>query len=242
MGRLPFRISGKGMLQDRNPGRKGAFELGSRATIFRWIVAATLFGVVASVDTSAALAQTSEDEGAWNKFMKTIGLKSSTEPGTDINYTERSPLVVPPSRELPPPAAAGDAPAPDWPKNSPKPKHSKSKSKGEVIPETAVQTPNPPVQKKPWYNPAGWFDKEEYAPFTGEPVRRNLTEPPEGYRIPSPEQPYGISPDKKNKTQATAANPAAANPPAATSPATPPATNPAATNPATANPAAQPGK
>jgi hypothetical protein len=60
-----------------------------------------------------------------------------------------------------------------------------------------VQTPNPPFQKKPWYNPAGWFSKEEYASFGGEPVRGDLTEPPAGYRIPSPDQPYGISPDKK---------------------------------------------
>jgi hypothetical protein len=238
------------MPQDRNPSRKGAFALGSRATALRWVVAATLLSVVASVGTSGALAQTAEEEGAWNKFMKTIGLHSSTQPDADINYTERSPLVVPPSRDLPPPAAEGDAPAAGWPKNSPKPKHAKVKSKAEVIPETAVQTPNPPFQKKPWYNPAGWFDKEEYAPFTGEPVRQRLTEPPEGYRVPSPEQPYGISPDKKNKTQATLANPTGANPPAATSPATttpPAATNPAAappaaTNPPTASPAAQQGK
>lgn len=230
------------MPQDRNPGRKGAFELGSRSTILRWVVAATLLGVVASVDTSVALAQTGDNEGAWNKFMKTIGLKSSTEPDTDINYTERSPLVVPPNRDLPPPGSEAQTPAPDWPKNSPKPRHSKAKSKAEIIPETAVQTPNPPFQKKPWYNPAGWFDKEEYAPFAGEPVREHLTEPPEGYRVPSPEQPYGISPDKKNKRQATVANPTAANPPAATSAATPAAANPAATNPATASPAAQPGK
>ena len=77
--------------------------MGSRSTILRWVVAATLLGVVASVDTSVALAQTGDNEGAWNKFMKTIGLKSSTEPDTDINYTERSPLVVPPNRDLPPP-------------------------------------------------------------------------------------------------------------------------------------------
>ena len=48
-------------------------------------------------------------------------------------------------------------------------------------------------QKKPWYNPMGWFNREEYASFPGEPVRQTLTDPPAGYRIPSPEQPYGIS-------------------------------------------------
>jgi hypothetical protein len=44
----------------------------------------------------------------------------------------------------------------------------------------------------------GWFSREEYASFPGEPVRQNLTDPPAGYRTPSPEQPYGISPDKKS--------------------------------------------
>ena len=52
-------------------------------------------------------------------------------------------------------------------------------------------------------DPAGWFSKEEYASFNGEPVRGDLTEPPAGYRVPSPNQPYGISPDKK-KSGATA--------------------------------------
>ena len=28
--------------------------------------------------------------------------------------------------------------------------------------------------------------------FTGEPPRTALTEPPPGYRTPSPEQPYGV--------------------------------------------------
>ena len=59
--------------------------------------------------------------------------------------------------------------------------------------------------KKPWYNPIGWFNREEYANFAGEPVRKSLTDPPAGYRVPSPEQPYGIGPDKKpGKSRASA--------------------------------------
>jgi hypothetical protein len=84
----------------------------------------------------------------------------------------------------------------DWPKNSPN-QVKRSKGKPAIIPDTAVQTPNPPYQKKPWYNPSGWFDKTEYANFAGEPVRQDLTDPPVGYRVPSPEQPYGISTEKK---------------------------------------------
>jgi hypothetical protein len=37
-----------------------------------------------------------------------------------------------------------------------------------------------------------WASKEEYVPFTGEPPRTSLTEPPVGYRTPSPSQPYGV--------------------------------------------------
>jgi hypothetical protein len=41
-----------------------------------------------------------------------------------------------------------------------------------------------------------WAPKEEYVPFTGEPARTSLTEPPAGYRTPSPNQPYGVGRDK----------------------------------------------
>jgi len=136
--------------------------------------------------------------------MQRLGLKAAPGSDGEINYMERAPLVVPPSRDLPPPAAAGVAPAPDWPKDQPKPRKN-AKAKPGIVPATAVQTPNPPVVKKPWYDPTGWFDKEEYANFNGEPVREDLTDPPAGYRIPSPDQPYGIGPDKKpGKTQASA--------------------------------------
>ena len=41
-----------------------------------------------------------------------------------------------------------------------------------------------------------WAPKEEYVPFTGEPARSTLIEPPPGYRTPSPAQPYGVGRDK----------------------------------------------
>ena len=116
-------------------------------------------------------------------MMRSVGLRSAPDPNAEINYIERPPLVVPPSRDLPAPADQ-QAPAATWPRGATKPvKHARAKN--EVIPETSVQTPNPPFQKKPWYNPAGWFSKEEYASFNGEPVRQDLTEPPAGYRVPS---------------------------------------------------------
>jgi hypothetical protein len=190
------------MSHDRNRRPR----LRPRKRIFRWVAGAVLLGLVAGFDAPAALAQTygSDNEGAWNKFMKSIGMNSAPNPSGGIDYTERSPLVVPPSRDLPAPVSEAGTPTPDWPKNSPRlVKQAKTKGKADLIPDTAVQTPNPPLEKKPWYNPAGWFNTEEYATFAGEPVRQDLTDPPAGYRVPSPEQPYGISPDKK-KTQPTA--------------------------------------
>ena len=38
--------------------------------------------------------------------------------------------------------------------------------------------------------------KEEYGTFTSEPPRSSLTEPPPGYRTPSPTQPYGVGKEK----------------------------------------------
>ena len=164
------------MPQDRDCGRKAGFRLRPRKRIFRWVAGVALLGIAAGIDVSGASAQTdgSDNEGAWNKFMKSLGMNSAPSASGDINYTERSPLVVPPSRDLPPPGSEAATPAPDWPKNDPKPvKHAKAKGKPDVVPDTAVQTPNPPFEKKPWYNPAGWFNTEEYATFDGEPVREN---------------------------------------------------------------------
>jgi hypothetical protein len=183
------------MPQDRNDGRLSGHRLCARAALHGF--AAASLGLVLGFNVTVASAQTSgsDSDGVWNRLMRSVGLRSAPDPSAEINYTERPPLVVPPSRNLPPPS---DQPAPPaaWPNGSAKAiKHARSKA--EVVPSTGVETPNPPFQKKPWYNPAGWFSKEEYASFNGEPVRQDLTEPPAGYRIPSPNQPYGISPDKK---------------------------------------------
>lgn len=39
--------------------------------------------------------------------------------------------------------------------------------------------------------------KPEVATFTGEPIRSELTQPPAGYRTPSPSQPYGLTSRKE---------------------------------------------
>ncbi len=65
--------------------------------------------------------QNSDDSDDWidTKILKGIlqglGLKNTVEPG--INYHERSPLVVPPTRDLPPPQKSAAGADPAWPKD-----------------------------------------------------------------------------------------------------------------------------
>jgi hypothetical protein len=50
-----------------------------------------------------------------DKVMNAIGLHNPFETQYEINYGERSPLVVPPNRDLPPPQQASTKPIPNWP-------------------------------------------------------------------------------------------------------------------------------
>ena len=50
--------------------------------------------------------------------MHTLGFKSANDTYGGIDYNERSPLVVPPTRDLPPPASNNAPPAPNWPKDA----------------------------------------------------------------------------------------------------------------------------
>src|SRR5262245_62750958 len=56
------------------------------------------------------------DTKLFRQFMKDLGLRR--EGGAEIDYRERAPLVVPPSRDLPPPRDEADvAKTPAWPKD-----------------------------------------------------------------------------------------------------------------------------
>jgi hypothetical protein len=56
-------------------------------------------------------------ESFTDKFLHTLGLKNPTETEYEINYSERSPLVVPPNRNLPPPVSSVAPPVTNWPKD-----------------------------------------------------------------------------------------------------------------------------
>lgn len=67
---------------------------------------------------STAMARAGDDTmnsgtSFYDKFLQVIGV----EGGGDIQYSERSPLVVPPTRDLPPPTADQPPIVPDWPKD-----------------------------------------------------------------------------------------------------------------------------
>ena len=162
-----------------------------------------------------------------DKVLQTFGLKDPSKTEYEINYSERSPLVVPPTRNLPPPVAAGTKPTPNWPKDpdvirrqtvndddkpSIRPFDSVMESSRPLRPDelgtgrAATTVPTPGVGEQTSHADNGgtkglfsfdWLKKEQYATFTGEPARSSLTDPPPGYLTPSPDQPYGIAPEKK---------------------------------------------
>jgi len=100
------------MAQDRT----GRF--GYRA-LTRVALGAVLATVIVCVQSVAARAgdDDSEEPSLTSKILRTLGLKDPRVMEYGINYSERSPLVVPPSRNLPPPVTANAAPAPNWPKD-----------------------------------------------------------------------------------------------------------------------------
>jgi hypothetical protein len=87
--------------------------------------AALLIGAAASAARAGDDDDLQKQESFSDKVMRTLGLKDPTQTEYEINYSERSPLVVPPNRNLPPPISATTT-APNWPKD---PDVAKRKSK-----------------------------------------------------------------------------------------------------------------
>src|ERR1043166_4877768 len=187
--------------------------------------------------TVCAYAADNEEEDTFEQrviksFLGGLGVDVG-RPG--IDYRERSPLVVPPSRDLPPPEAAAASRNPAWPKEQ-------VKKRAAAPPKTNVRAgPEPPgtsaamppdelrrgakpgagritdpsqsgsveepntgrplrPQELGATNLFTWGNlmrghTAETAPFTGEPSRSALTQPPPGYQTPSPNAPYGTVTD-----------------------------------------------
>ncbi|WP_426436771.1 hypothetical protein [Bradyrhizobium genosp. P] len=108
----------------RNTDISGYLTWTSRLTLMRGLrlafVAAGI-GLVMSAGPVRAGDDDDDDDGMTfeeriiDNLMSGLGAKSATSKG--IEYRERSPLVVPPKLDLPPPASATQANAPNWPKD-----------------------------------------------------------------------------------------------------------------------------
>jgi hypothetical protein len=215
------------MPQDRVIATRGGKKLA------RALLCAAFVALVLGAGQSAARAGDDDaNDSMTDKFLRTLGLRNLGSTEYETNYSERSPLVVPPTRNLPPPVTANATPAPNWPKDPDVVRRQSSSSSkktddkpvirqgdsvieeeralrpDELNPKRATpavpvpgvgeqSTPSQLGQPKKSLLSFDWMKSEEYGTFTGEPPRVSLTDPPPGYLTPSPDQPYGIAPDKK---------------------------------------------
>ena len=189
-----------------------------------------------------AFAQDDEDDELPDtKFFKSMlrgfGLKNGQE-NSGIDYQERAPLVVPPTRDLPPPQTEDPARKNAlWPIDQDEQRRKEAASrrkKGSSVPfdwsdlsrqlspnemkKGATTAKDTALRKRSAETPeayqqqstpsqlgyvGGLFgsmsdfftgnNKPESATFEAEPPRASLTDPPVGYRSPSPAEPYGVN-------------------------------------------------
>lgn len=220
---------GEGMPQDRRLDRGTRGRKRDRTKLYRMALCGAIAAILVGGATVSARAG---DDDVSNKtfsdrFWDTLGLRNPFDVQYEINYSERSPLVVPPTRDLPKPVSSSTKPVPNWPTDPEVIKRQQAKAEQKVTPhpdtvidssrplrpdELGVGRASPAISapgvgeqstpselgqpKKSFFN-FDWNKKEEYGTFTGEPPRVSLTDPPPGYQTPSPDQPYGLTPERK---------------------------------------------
>jgi hypothetical protein len=198
-------------------------------------LAVAMLGIGLVMITAAARAADDDDDDDKTFEEKIIqgimaGIGGTNMENRGIQYRERSPLVVPPKLDLPPPASSAEVTAPNWPKDPDAQQRKaaaaarKKENKDPALSSrlltpaelNAAKTANAgragkdPVQpgnssNSPILSPSqlgynggltGMFkgNQSETAPFTGEPTRDSLVQPPSGYQTPSPNFAYGTGP------------------------------------------------
>ena len=193
-------------------------------------IGAAALGVGMVIGAGVAHAQDSDDDEPTfeEKIIKNIMTGIGATDGSDsgIDYRERSPLVIPPKIDLPPPqSAAAEAPA-NWPKDAEAAERRRIRAAekkrvmgpdgarpltpaelavGKTKHVAATEPLQPGVTNSPMLSPSQlgfkgnifgsmFGTKTESAPFTGEPEREKLTQPPPGYQTPSSDYAYGTGP------------------------------------------------
>jgi hypothetical protein len=206
---------------------------GTLACAMRLAAVTLAVGFVAGAGVARAQDAKDDDSTFEEKIIHNImtGIGATNMDNRGIDYRERSPLVIPPKVDLPPPvAASAEVTAPNWPKDADEAERERirklSKQKRVLGDEgarplmpselaagkTAHVATSEPLQPGATQNPmlspsqlgfkGNIFSKmfngntSESAPFTGEPERESLTQPPAGYQTPSPNYAYGTGPQQ----------------------------------------------
>jgi hypothetical protein len=151
-------------------------------------LSAVALGVGLLLACGAARAQEDEDDKTFEEkiiegIMKGIG--GTNMDNTGIDYRERSPLVVPPKLDLPPPAAAAtEAKAPNWPKDPDEARRkaaiaARKKSKPDPIEASRILTPSELNAAKTQTGTSGGSKGSDSAVPGGDPGRNAILSPSE---------------------------------------------------------------
>jgi hypothetical protein len=92
-----------------------------RHVLPRVVLGAALAALLVGINAAPVRAGDDDEDGAsvMSRIMHTFGLRNADETvmGRSDAYGERSPLVVPPTRDLPPPVSETAPPVPNWPRD-----------------------------------------------------------------------------------------------------------------------------
>jgi hypothetical protein len=188
----------------------------------RSLVQAATYGLLGCVLILGPAIAGDDDEPSFDrKIMQNVLGKIGVGTPPDIEYRERSPLVLPPKIDLPPPQQDITGSTKNWPvdADAKRRREETSRRRDEVeesrplrpselnVGDRTRNTGPAPTQEQMEGRPArdlggsGLFGsvfggKDQQAQFVEEPPRTSLIEPPPGYQTPSPNQPYTAKPDK----------------------------------------------
>jgi hypothetical protein len=188
---------------------------GDRRQRIRQVALGGALGLIALASIAPGVARAQDnDRGLFGSMLKSLGIGGENQ----IEYRERPPLVVPPTRDLPPPQTSGAARDPNWPVD---PKSTQARKKGDQIKDldkiavpqrpagpglaatpgptadspdtTAAIPPSQPAASGGFFGNLFSSSERPSGPIMNAPARKSLTEPPPDFESPSPSQPYGAA-------------------------------------------------